>query len=141
MLKVINLKGRVVSGYGEGEFYVNLYAKCFKKVLGFIPYPGTLNVMLDPKSIEVRKRVLGSGYVDPIIIHPPRISGYKLMPVRCYPALLVKDLMYEEVYIVEPEASRYGLDVIELISNVNLRKALRLTDGDEVEIRLEVKEG
>jgi len=138
-LKVVNLKGKVVSGYGEGEFYVNLYAKCFKKVLGFIPYPGTLNVMLDSQSIGVRRRVLGLEYIAPIIVHPPQISGYKLMPVKCYPALLVKGLMCEEVYIVEPEASRYGLDIIELISNVNLRKTLQLSDGDEVKIQLKVK--
>lgn len=46
----IKLEGYVVSGLGEGAFYMSLegYRKAFEKVLGYVPYPGTLNIKLTP---------------------------------------------------------------------------------------------
>jgi riboflavin kinase len=42
-------KGRVVSGMGEGRYYTEQdgYVTQFKQKLGFIPYPGTLNVEIE----------------------------------------------------------------------------------------------
>ncbi len=138
-MSVITLKGKVISGCGEGEFYVNLYARCFEAVLGFKPYPGTLNIILDYESIKLRKYV--SKLINSIIIKPPNFKGLKLYNVKCYPATLVKGLNYEDVYIVEPEATRYGWEIIEVISKVNLRKKLGLRDGDEVKIEINVSRG
>ena len=44
----IDFEGIVVSGMGEGAYYMALegYRKQFKEKLGFEPYPGTLNVKL-----------------------------------------------------------------------------------------------
>ena len=44
----IDFEGIVVSGMGEGAYYMSLdgYRKQFKERLGFEPYPGTLNVKL-----------------------------------------------------------------------------------------------
>ena len=45
---VIKIQGRVFSGLNEGTYYMsqNGYKKQFKQKLGFIPYPGTLNLKL-----------------------------------------------------------------------------------------------
>ncbi|HXV45112.1 MAG TPA: DUF120 domain-containing protein, partial [Nitrososphaera sp.] len=42
----IDFEGSVVSGMGEGAYYMSLegYRKQFKQKLGYEPYPGTLNV-------------------------------------------------------------------------------------------------
>ena len=51
----LELNGKVVSGMGEGEYYMSLkgYTKQFKTKLGYIPFPGTLNVKLnDEKYIQ-----------------------------------------------------------------------------------------
>ena len=55
--KSYSLSGTVVSGIGEGKYYMSLpaYKQQFKVVLGFEPYPGTLNIRLSPSSITVRK--------------------------------------------------------------------------------------
>lgn len=45
---VITLEGRVVSGMGEGAYYMSLegYRKQFREKLGYEPFPGTLNIKL-----------------------------------------------------------------------------------------------
>ena len=47
----LELRGKIVSGMGEGAYYMSLkgYSKQFKLKLGYIPFPGTLNVRLDDK--------------------------------------------------------------------------------------------
>jgi len=45
------LKGTLVSGLGEGAYYMSLegYSKQFKTKIGYIPFPGTFNVKLGKK--------------------------------------------------------------------------------------------
>ena len=57
--KLYSLHGAVVSGIGEGKYYMSLpdYKAQFKTILGFEPYPGTLNIRLAHASIAVRKKI------------------------------------------------------------------------------------
>jgi riboflavin kinase len=50
----VELKGILVSGMGEGAYYMGLkgYTKQFKPKIGYIPFPGTLNVKLIKKFIK-----------------------------------------------------------------------------------------
>ena len=45
----IELSGSVISGLGEGAYYMSLkgYTKQFKVKIGYIPFPGTLNIKLN----------------------------------------------------------------------------------------------
>ena len=123
------ISGIVVSGRGEGEIYVNIYAREFERRLGFRPYPGTLNVKLDPEETEKRIRLLSG--TNPIVIPPPRgIPG--LVRVHCHPAVI----RGVKVFIVEPQVPGYDASIVELISQIYLREALGLKDGDMVEIIL-----
>ncbi len=121
-------KAIVFSGLGEGEFYVNLYARSLRTALGFTPYPGTLNLRIVSRD-DVR------GYLDelkglrPLVIEPPKIQGVTLGKVLAYPATLNATV---PVYIVRPELTTYKDDVIEVISEVRLRDLLNLSDGSEV---------
>ena len=47
----VELKGILVSGMGEGAYYMGLsgYTKQFKSKIGYVPFPGTLNVKLEQK--------------------------------------------------------------------------------------------
>jgi len=40
------LKGTISSGFGEGKYFTQLdwVVEAFRTTLGFVPYPGTLNV-------------------------------------------------------------------------------------------------
>ncbi|MGQ9460819.1 MAG: DUF120 domain-containing protein [Candidatus Bathyarchaeaceae archaeon] len=123
-MRKITLRGRVFRGGGKGSLFVNLpwAKKQFKEKLGFSPYPGTLNLRLTSGiGIENLRKAEG------IKIEPPEgsCSG------RCFKALVM-----EKVWgaIVIPDVEGYPSGVLEILAPVNLRKALNLKDGMEVEV-------
>lgn len=121
-------RGRVFSGSGEGEFYVNLYAREFEKAIGYRPYPGTLNLLL----LDRMSRDSLLAGLRPIVVRPPSIAGVKLHEVYCYAALIHG----YEVYVVYPKATRYGNSVVEIIARDSLRRKFNLQDGSVVEVIL-----
>ncbi len=123
----IELAGKVFSGLGEGEFYVNLYARNFHRVLGIRPYPGTLNIRLDDNSVTIAEKCLRK---DKAILIDPPLEGYGRVCV--WPAYL-KCL---KVYVIRPEKTVYKRDVVELISDKNLREVFNLVDGDRVKVQV-----
>jgi len=50
--RFIHFKGRIVSGMKEGTYYTSQqgYIRQFQEKLGFIPYPGTLNLEINPST-------------------------------------------------------------------------------------------
>ncbi len=61
----VHFNGILVSGMGEGKYYMSLegYRKQFEKKIGYVPYPGTLNIrIVDPLSLENRVKIEGFGY-------------------------------------------------------------------------------
>ena len=50
----LSITGTITSGMGEGAYYMSMkgYTKQFKVKLGYIPYPGTLNVQLKEKKFS-----------------------------------------------------------------------------------------
>lgn len=121
------LNGRVVTGLGEGQYYISLegYRKQFIEKLGFDPYPGTLNIKLDTSSIEVRKKINEDiriqGFSD-----QNRTFGNGL----CF-RIRISDI---EGAVITPERTHYPDDIIEIIAPVNLRDRLNLKDGDNVNV-------
>ncbi len=128
-LRVVKVKGRVASGLGEGQYYISRegYRRQFSEKIGFDPSPGTLNLKLDepfaldesdPKSVRIE------GFED---------EGRTFGACRCRPVKIngIKGA------IVRPERTSYPATLLELIAPENLRKALGLSDGDEVEVVLE----
>lgn len=120
--------GRVFTGLREGRFYISLkgYSKHFRATLGFVPYPGTLNLRLSaPAQVDQRRR-LGSlkGIEVPGFADGRRSYG----PVKCYRAHI--DGRYPGA-VLAIERTHYDNTVLEVISPVNLRKSLGLKDGDD----------
>ena len=133
----IHFKGRIVSGLGEGKYYTsqNGYKEQFQQKLHFVPYPGTLNVEIQP--IERNKLRLLKHYGG-VCLDSFTSENRTFGEVRCYPATVngVK------AAIVVPVRSHYST-IIEIISPTHLREKLKVNDGDEVEIvvSLEKKKG
>ncbi|VVB95910.1 Riboflavin kinase [uncultured archaeon] len=123
------LSGKVVTGLGEGQYYISLegYRKQFREKLGFDPYPGTLNVKLDAKSIELRKRITGhiriSGFTD-----ENRTFGKG----SCF-NVRISDV---KGAVITPERTHYPEDIIEIIAPVNLRNHLDIRDGSAVQVEV-----
>lgn len=117
------LRGIVFSGLGEGARYVELYSREIEIILGFKPYPGTLNLRLDTCINEILKDT------NPIIISPPRRDLGSVMAYRGY----IKDIY---VLVLKPSISRYDCRVVEIVSRENLRERFSLRDGDVIEVIL-----
>lgn len=124
----VYFKGKVVSGMGEGRYYTERsgYIDQFKERLGFVPYPGTLNVEIE--YVERNKLRLLKNYGG-IVIDEFKTRNRTFGSVLCFNAKINNI----EGAIVLPKRSHYS-NVLEFISPHYLREKLHLKDGDEVEI-------
>lgn len=124
----IIIKGKVFSGKKDSGCYLRLNwvkQQLLEKV-GFIPYPGTLNLKLDNKYVKAKKLLKG---FEGIAIVPK--LGY--CPGKCYRA---KFRSAFHCAVILPELVGYPEDVLELISPTNLREKFQLNDGDSIEIEV-----
>ncbi len=120
------VKGKIVSGLGEGAKYIKLYREQIRKTLGIDPYPGTLNIDVEQDMSKVLP-------LDKAIIIPPPRAGYGI--VYAFKALLAKT---EEVYVLKPAITTHSWRILEVISSYNLRRKLGLRDGVIVELTIMV---
>src|ERR671925_2061691 len=89
----MDFEGNVISGRGEGAYYMSLeaYRKKFKKKLGYEPYPGTLNVKLTDRIFMNARNEIGkypSIFIDGFSDNT-RTYGW----VKCYPANINNEAM------------------------------------------------
>jgi riboflavin kinase len=125
-------KGKVVSGIGEGKYYTEQkgYAEQFKEKLGFVPYPGTMNVEIE--YVERNKLRLLKKYGG-ILINEFKTKNRTFGNVLCFQATINNT----KAVIVLPMRSHYS-NILEFISPHHLREKLNLQDGDEVEIVIQL---
>ncbi len=131
----IEMQGTVVSGMGEGAYYMSLkgYTKQFKKRIGYVPFPGTLNISLIKNEyiesihqFDVLEGILIKGFSD-----EKRTYGW----VRCFKAKLNKSIDCE---LIRLERTLHDKKIIELISKTNLRKTAKLSDESIVTIAIPI---
>lgn len=129
------LKGTLVSGLGEGAYYMSLqgYSKQFKTKIGYIPFPGTFNVKLGKKEytetisqFEEMDGITIDGYSD-----GKRTYGW----VKCFKAKLNSTI---DCQLIRLERSHHDTSIIELISKNNLRKTAKLSDNSKVTITIPI---
>ena len=126
----IIFKGKIVSGLGEGRYYTEQkgYTEQFKEKLGFVPYPGTVNIEIE--YVERNKlRLLKD--IKAINIEEFKTKNRTFGGVRCYRA----EINGVNGAIVLPLRSHYS-NVLEFVSQYYLRDKLNLKDGDEVKITI-----
>ncbi|ALU11346.1 riboflavin kinase [Ignicoccus islandicus DSM 13165] len=130
--KKVSLKGIVVSGSGEGRYFLSLegYRSQIRNRLGFDPYPGTLNVLLDPESME-RKFLLLTR--PPIILKGFRKDDRTFGEVLAYPARI--NGLWPAALVI-PLRTHHPPSIIEIISPYKLREKLELKNGDYVAIEI-----
>ncbi len=125
------LTGEVVSGLGEGRYYLSQpgYVVQFSERLGYSPFPGTLNVKLKPADIR-RLSVIGEW--DGVRIDGFQASGRTFGGATCYPARING----RRCHLIRPDRTHH-VDVAEFVAAEELRKTLRLKDGSPVRVSLE----
>jgi riboflavin kinase, archaea type len=126
------LNGTVVSGIGEGKYYMSLapYREQFNTHLGFEPYPGTLNIRLSSASIPVRKKI---DSLEWIRIKGFSTDGRTFGDAKCLPCRIGNI----SCGIVMPGRTHYPEDIIEVIAPVALRRQLGVGDTDSVTVEVE----
>ena len=127
----IELHGKVITGLGEGQYYMSLegYKTQFESKLGFTPYLGTLNLMLTNQSAVLRKRLDESGGIP---IHGFSSENRTFGGGRCFHATIGKI----KGAVIIPDRSHYPDGVLEVITSKNLRKALGIKNGDVLSVRI-----
>ena len=123
----IFLSGIIVKGLGEGTYFMSMqhYQNEIKKKLGFKPYPGTLNLKVGKKQINLLKKIV-----------PIKINGFKSVNktfggASCYKAK-IKTI---NSAIIIPDLTKHK-DIIEIIAPVHMKSELKLKDGDEIQVGL-----
>ncbi len=127
----ILIRGRVFSGLGEGRYYVSLegYLKQFERLLGFKPYPGTLNIKIPREQMFFRAKL---DEEEGIIIKGFKTKERTFGDVKAFRCRVSG----VEGAIVLPQRTHYPKDVLEVIAPVKLREVLNLKDGDWVEVEV-----
>ena len=129
----IEINGSVISGLGEGAYYMSLkgYTKQFKAKIGYIPFPGTLNVKLN--QLQATQILQQLDDLDNIIIDPfsdgKRTYGW----VKCFHVTLNNSIKCE---LIRLERTHHDNSIIELISKNNLRKIAGLKTGSKVTVKI-----
>lgn len=128
------LEGKVVSGVGEGKYYVLQpnYNAYFKKILCSRVYAGTLNLATDSLALKQFISQATPGLFEAFET-PERSFG----ALRTY---AVRINGTQKGALVIPERTVHTKDTVEIIAPVNLRKKFSLKDNDVVEIELIEKE-
>ncbi|MGI6064964.1 MAG: DUF120 domain-containing protein [Bacillota bacterium] len=126
------INGTVCSGVQQAGLFTGLNwvkEQCMQLV-GFAPYPGTLNIRVDGKEFlqwqKWRRETQG------LLLTPPN-ADYRAGML--FPGQLAEIM----AAAVLPLVPGYPEDVIELIAPVHLRSGLNLEDGDQVAVLLVLK--
>jgi riboflavin kinase len=119
------MRGILAAGLGRGQYFISRegYSRQFLHHLGFVPFPGTLNVLLEEPFPAEQQAIKIEGFQE---------DGRSFGECKCYRIRLSGI----DAAVVVPERSRYPPDLIEVVAPVQLRRALGLKDGDSVEITL-----
>lgn len=130
MEKDFVIRGKIVSGAGEGGFFTRIdwvQQQCDEK-LGFKPYPGTLNLEISAAGlpiIESLHKEKGIALVSP----DPKFCNGKAFPVSL-------GEISGAIIIPEEKVRVHSKNIIEIIAPLNIKASLDLKTGDFVTVVL-----
>ena len=122
----MKIDGEVTTGLGKAAFFLSqeFYTREFEKNLGFIPFPGTLNVVVSDDHLDEINEIKNS---CENLIKPDEGFG----AVKYIEAILNEEV---EGAIVFPAKTTHEENYREFISENRLRDELNLEDGDVVSL-------
>lgn len=127
----IIIKGQVVTGLGEGAYYIEVYFSRLRRALGFKPHLGTLNIKVNDD--ESRKALGRMKNTPPLVLTGFRHKGRTFGDVICYRVKVNDEI---EAAVVIAKRTHHSDDVLEIVAPVNIREALGLKDSSEVTLTL-----
>jgi riboflavin kinase len=129
------IRGTVVSGRGEGRFFLTRkgYLEQMERVLGFTPLAGTLNIKVtEDYLLQFQTLKTTSGKQVAGFTEHDRTYG----SATCY---FCRIQNYSHCAVIVPERGDYK-DIMEIIAPKNLRELFGLQDGDTLTVYVHVDE-
>ncbi|GAB4307210.1 MAG: DUF120 domain-containing protein [Methanobacteriaceae archaeon] len=128
----MKVKGIVVSGYGEGAYFMGLdiYQNQFLEKLGFKPYKGTLNIEISEETLSILKTI------------PKEIYGIIKGSGSYGDVKFLKAYLNQKVLgaVIFPKKTHHPQNLLEFVAPTNLRQELNINDGDSVTITFNLKD-
>jgi len=138
---MIEFLGTVTSGMGNGQKFMSKkhYSNEFQRILGWKPFAGTLNLILDePIDIEnifCSDKLEVTGFIERK--EDGNIKERGSVKVKFIEIISKKDFKHKMNAAIVLPAKTMHTNVIEVIAASELRKIWNLKDGDKVIIRCE----
>ncbi len=122
----MKITGEVTTGLGKAAYFLSqeFYSREFKKNLGFVPFPGTLNVIVNEEYLDEINEIKVN---CKNLIKPDEGFG----AVKYIEAILNDKI---KGAIVFPAKTTHEENYLEFISQNKLRDELNLNDGDIVSL-------
>jgi riboflavin kinase len=127
----IVIDGQIVTGLGEGAYYIEVYSSKLRNALGFKPHLGTLNVKVN--NDESRKAVSRMKNSPPLVLKGFRHKGRTFGDVICYRVKVNDEI---EAAIVIAQRTHHSDEILEVVAPVDIRGTLNLKDDDTVRLTL-----
>lgn len=125
----MEVKGIIISGMGKGTYFMSqdIYFDQFQEKLNFKPFVGTLNIKIEANEIRL------------IMDIPTEKFGLVRGEGKFGDVKFIKAVLNDTVEgaLVFPAKTKHTEDVLEFISNKNLRESLKLKDGDTVTVKID----
>jgi hypothetical protein len=127
----MQISGVILSGAGKGAFFtqVDWVVEQCRKMLGYRPFPGTLNVSVNDSDLDMLDRLSEAPGFE-LVPDDPAFCAAQVKKIELNGISAAVVLPSEEVRIHEKR-------VLEVISSCSLKEALGLSDGDMVSLAWE----
>lgn len=124
----MKISGVIQSGVGKGAFFtqVDWVVKQCEDLLGYKPFPGTLNVQVRDEDLGILEKFIASPDCS-LVPDDPNFCAANVKQVKINGITAAVVLPSEDVRVHENR-------VIELIAACSLKETLGLEDGDTVTI-------
>ena len=131
----LSIVGTIISGMGEGAYYMSMkgYTKQFKSKLGYVHYPGTLNVQLKDKKFSEAISQLSNyeGIKINSFSDGKRTFGW----VKCFKSKINNKIDCELILL---ERTHYDTTSVEFIAKSNIRKSLKIGNKSNTKIKISI---
>ena len=131
----LSLTGMITTGMGEGAYYMSMkgYTKQFKSKLGYVPFPGTLNIRLNEKKFSQAISQLSNyeGIKINSFSDGKRTFGW----VKCFKSKINNKVDCELILL---ERTHHDTTIVEFISKNNIRKSLKISDNSNTKVKISI---